>query len=53
VYDEVKEVVDEKKKESFDKLKNDVEALEETLVIKNQELENVYKLNIKLKRTSC
>ena len=48
VYDEVKDVVDEKKKENFDKLKNNIQTLEETLVIKNQELENVYKLNQEL-----
>ena len=45
VYDEAKKVVDERQKDKVGKLKEDIVELEETLVIKNQELENVYKLN--------
>ncbi len=42
IYDEVKKVVAEKQKEKFDKLANNIKELEEQIVSKNQELENIY-----------
>ncbi len=45
VYDEVKKVVEEREKEKFTKLKQNIEELEEQLVAKNQELEQVYTKN--------
>lgn len=45
VYDEAKKVVDERQKDKFNKLKEDIANLEETLVAKNQELDHVYEQN--------
>lgn len=45
VYDEAKKIVDEREKQKYAKLKSDIKALEEKLVLKNTELENAYEQN--------
>ena len=45
VYDEAKKLVEERQKEKETELKQNIEDLEELLVTKNQELENLYQQN--------
>ena len=45
VYDEAKKVVEERQRDKENELKQTIEDLEEALVSKNQELENVYQQN--------
>ena len=42
VYDEAKNAAELRQKEKFDKLKSDIKELEERIVSKDQELENIY-----------
>lgn len=45
VYDEVKKAVEAQEKEKYDKIKQEIRNLEERLVAKDKELENVYAQN--------
>ena len=45
VYDEAKKVVEEREKEKYAKVKQQIRDLEEKLILKQQELENVYSQN--------
>ncbi len=45
VYDEAKKLVEEREKEKIAQLKQEIENLEEAIVAKNQELDNVYQQN--------
>ena len=45
VYDEAKKLVEEREKQKFLKLKEEIKALEEKLITKSNELENVYNQN--------
>ena len=45
VYDEAKKIVEEREKEKYNKIKQHIQDLEEKLVAKEQELEDIYSIN--------